>query len=91
MFQGCTDRQLNVGNNPHQQSASDKVPRNGKIVVIRKVDGQRFLPHIEKPQSCAIYITVTKDDIKIQEGELLALHMTGVRQQQVPSHPLKKQ
>jgi hypothetical protein len=66
LFQGCIDRHLNVGSsNPHQQSAGDKVPRNGKLVVIRKVDGQRLLPHIQKPQSREIYVMMTLKSWKV--------------------------
>jgi hypothetical protein len=92
MFQEWTDKHLNVGSSLHQQSARDKkVPRNRKLVVIRKVDGQRFLPHVQKPQSGTIYITVSNDDIKIVDGNVIALHVTEEHQQQIQSHPLKMQ
>jgi hypothetical protein len=89
MLRGCTDRYLDVGNNPNQQCASHKKgPQNGNCVDISKIDGQRWLS-CQKSESGAIYITFN-DDIKIQEGDLSANHVREV-QQQVPSHPLTKQ
>jgi hypothetical protein len=90
MLRGCIDRYLDVGNNPNQQCASyKKCPQNGNCVDISKIDGQRWLPCIQKSESGAIYITFT-DDIKIHEGDLLANHITEHHQQQVQSGAVTK-
>jgi hypothetical protein len=91
-FQGCTDRYLNVGNNPYQQSASHmNAPRKRDCVVIRKIVGQRRLPYIQMPQSGAICITIPNNEIKIKEGDLLEHHATGVHEQKVSSYPVQQQ